>query len=259
MPFHGLPCWFELSVADLEAAQRFYGPLIGWAWSRAEMEGLDYRLACRGADMVAGGFPLDACPPGTPPNWMIYISVEDCDATAQLCTALGGKVWKEPADIPGTGRFAILGDPQGAVIGIMQLEPMDPPSPGGAWNQQAPGYGTWLSLTTPDPLAGLEFYRKLFGWRRNGQFPTGRAGTYFTFAHEGSRIGGALGMAAVPCGTPPHWLPYFSVPSLRAALGQASTTGGTVLQGPVEVPGAAFIATLQDPQGAHFALVARNR
>ncbi|PTV96272.1 putative enzyme related to lactoylglutathione lyase [Rhodobacter aestuarii] len=180
-------------------------------------------------------------------------------ATAQLCADLGGKVWKEPTDIPGTGRFAILGDPQGAMIGIMQLEPMDPPSPSSAWDQRNPGHGTWLDLTCPDPVEGLEFYRKLFGWRRNMQFPAGRAGTYFVFAHEGTRIGGAMGLGAGDCTPPPHWLPYFSVPALRPALEQVTRLGSAVLRGPIEVPGTAFTATVKDPQGAIFALVARSR
>ena len=36
--------------------------------------------------------------------------------TASLAKKLGGKVYKEPTDIPSVGRFAVIADPQGAVI-----------------------------------------------------------------------------------------------------------------------------------------------
>lgn len=108
MSFHGLPCWFELSVPDPDAAEVFYDAALGWAWSRVDMGAFDYHLAQMGEVLVAGGFPLAACPPGTPPNWMIYIAVDDCDASAAQAVALGGKIWKDPDDIPGTGRFAIF-------------------------------------------------------------------------------------------------------------------------------------------------------
>lgn len=256
MSNHGLPCWFELSVPDLDAAQEFYAPLMGWAWSSAGMEGLDYRLASAGKDMVAGGFPISECPPGTPPNWMIYIAVDDVDATAKLAEELRGKIWKAPADIPGTGRFAVLGDPQGAVFGILEPLPMDPPPEGGAWNQRATGHGNWLELMSSDPRASLEFYRRLFDWRRDADFDIGPLGQYYVFAHRGVQIGGMMGLGPAPVS---NWLAYFGVNALDAAVAQVKASGGVLLNGPVEVPGPAFVARLRDPQGAHFALVAPKR
>jgi predicted enzyme related to lactoylglutathione lyase len=56
-----------------------------------------------------------------PPNWGIYIAVADCDGTAQKATALGGRQYVPPTDIPKVGRFAVLSDPQGGVFNIIQL------------------------------------------------------------------------------------------------------------------------------------------
>ena len=42
---HGLPCWYELMTTDLDAAQGFYGALMGWTVTDAGMPGFDYRLA----------------------------------------------------------------------------------------------------------------------------------------------------------------------------------------------------------------------
>ena len=42
---------------------------------------------------------------------------------------------------------------------------------------------------------------------------------------------------------------------VEAAIGRIEKAGGKVAHGPMEVPGGAFIAVAQDPQGAWFAVV----
>jgi predicted enzyme related to lactoylglutathione lyase len=43
-----------------------------------------------------------------------------------------------------------------------------------------------------------------------------------------------------------------------AALARIAEAGGTVVQGPMEVPGGAWIAQARDPQGAFFAITGRR-
>ena len=53
----------------------------------------------------------------------------------------------------------------------------------------------------------------------------------------------------------PLWLFYFVVPDIDAAAEKVKAGGGAVLNGPMEVPGGAWIIQATDPQGAMFALV----
>jgi predicted enzyme related to lactoylglutathione lyase len=59
-----------------------------------------------------------------PPHWVNYVQVHNCDETAAKVTSLGGKVCMPPTDIPNTGRFAMLQDPQGAMLSVIALAPM---------------------------------------------------------------------------------------------------------------------------------------
>ena len=245
---HGLPCWYELMTTDLDAAQGFYGALMGWTVTDAGMPGFDYRLAAAAGTMVAGMMgPGDS---GMPPFWMIYFAADDCDATAAAAQAAGGAVYKAPADIPGTGRFAILGDPQGAAFGILQ--PL-PGGAGGAFDQRKPGHGNWNELMTADPVAAMAFYGTLFGWTEARQFDMGPAGAYRLIGHKGIEIGGIFGL--MPGLARSHWRPYFGLPSASAAVAQITATGGKLIRGPDEVPGGAFTVQATDPQGAAFAVV----
>ena len=51
------------------------------------------------------------------------------------------------------------------------------------------------------------------------------------------------------------WGFYFSVDSIKAAVGRVEAGGGKIFYGPAPVPGGGWIINAQDPQGAMFSLV----
>lgn len=114
----GAFCWIELGTSSQEAAKDFYGKLFGWSFLDNEMgPRMTYTEWILG-DAPIGG--MMAMPSGaqTPPHWLPYFAVADCDAAASKAAALGAKTYVPPTDIPGTGRFAVLADPQGATFAI---------------------------------------------------------------------------------------------------------------------------------------------
>jgi uncharacterized protein len=252
---HGSPCWYELCTAKgaLGAAGDFYGKVLGWSAEDSGMEGFTYHLAKSDGDLVAGLMEMPDDVGEMPPFWMIYFAVDDADKAAADVSGAGGMVHRAPADIPDTGRFAVLGDPQGAGFGVLQPAPMEGGPPAGrAFDQAKAGHGNWNELMTTDPEAGFRFYADLFGWEKSEAVDMGEMGTYQVFSHDGENIGGMMGLgnAPVPC-----WLPYFGANGVTAAIGRIEAAGGKLAHGPMEVPGGAFIAVAQDPQGAWFAVV----
>ncbi|MTH76659.1 VOC family protein [Paracoccus aestuariivivens] len=255
--YHGKPIWFELSAAKggLSDADDFYSKVFGWSVADAGMQGFTYHLASYGGDMVAGMMEMPDDCAEIPPFWMVYFDVDDADAAASKVKSLGGKIFREPADIPRTGRFAILSDPQGAAFGVLQPLPMDkqnPSSDGGAFDQNKESHGNWIELMSSDPKAGFDFYAELLGWTKSTPVDMGEMGTYQLFSWQGADIGGMMGLGNSPV---PNWLPYFGVNGVNDAIERISSGGGELLHGPVEVPGGAFIAFFRDPQGAHFSIV----
>ena len=55
-----------------------------------------------------------------PPNWSVYIGVEDAQAASDYTAANGGNVEFPPMDVPGVGKFSLLRDPQGAYFYAME-------------------------------------------------------------------------------------------------------------------------------------------
>lgn len=114
--------WNELQTHDTAKAMAFYTALFGWGAQTADMGGFDYTAFSVGERPNAGMMAIQPEWGEVPPNWSVYLAVENCDASAEQVTALGGKIIMPPSDIPGTGRFAVIADPQGAVSYIIQLE-----------------------------------------------------------------------------------------------------------------------------------------
>lgn len=249
MSFHGKPCWYELTTRSPAAARAFFGPLLGWTFIDAGMEGFEYGLAQKDGAMIAGIMDPDE---PMPEFWTIYFAVSHCDDAVAKAKILGAQVHRAPEDIPGTGRFAILADPQGAVFGLLQ--PLD--DEGHAFDQGKTGHGNWNELHSSDPEAGFQFYAALLGWSATDAMDMGADGKYQLFSQGGQDIGAVMGMVGQE-GTPPYWLPYFGVPSAGAAATEIGALGGMVLHGPVEVPGGAWIVMATDARGASFAVVGK--
>jgi predicted enzyme related to lactoylglutathione lyase len=237
--------WHELMTTDLPAAQRFYADVAGWTIEDAAMPGMTYLLGRTGGDMVAGlmGLPSTDAAPG----WLGYVGVENVDATAAALDAAGGTVHRPPEDIPGVGRFAVVADPQGAVFALFGADAAPPPT-----DPTTPGRFVWHELLTRDWKAALASYSALFGWQATEAMDMGPMGTYQTFATGGEPVGGMMTVADAPI---PSWLFYITVAGIDAGVVRLTAGGGTVLNGPVEVPGGSWIVQARDPQGAAFALL----
>ncbi|HEX4999249.1 MAG TPA: VOC family protein [Terriglobia bacterium] len=241
--------WYENRTKDVQAAVHFYSDVVGWK-TQPFAEGSDY-LMWVGSQGPLGGvmkLPEDAAHMNIPPHWIAHVQVADVDAAASAVIKLSGKVLRGPEDIPSIGRFAVIADPQGAVICMFKPNtPMTLHDPSKA--QEI----CWNELLTSDSVAALKFYSEIFGWKLMQEMDMGPMGTYRIYGVGEQSLGG---MMTIPAGAPmpPVWVYYVETPDLDAALGRATSAGARVLNGPMDVPGGGRIVQLMDPQGAAFAL-----
>jgi predicted enzyme related to lactoylglutathione lyase len=120
MDSHGHFHWNELMTRDVEKAKKFYAETLGWAFEGMEMPDGTYWIATIEGEPVAGIFDINTPEyQGVAEMWMPYIAVDDIDARVRQAARAGAKVMKEPFDVPGVGRIAMLTEPGGAGIGWM--------------------------------------------------------------------------------------------------------------------------------------------
>ena len=210
-----------------------------------------------GAQGPLGGvtqIPDQAKQMGAPPYWQANVQVANLDTAVAKVKELGGKILVEE-DVPTIGRFAVIADPQGAVIALYtptaEMAPHD---------TSKPGEFQWHELYTSDHAAAFEFYRQVCGWEKIQEHDMGPMGVYVVWGNAGTPFGGMMTMPPGMIGPtgqplPPGWMYYVTVADLDATLERAKSKGARVLNGPMPVPGGARIVQLLDPQGAAFALI----
>ena len=239
--------------ADVAAARKFYTDVVGW---ETEDQGGPHHYVVFKENGV-GRAGLMAIPPdakGMPPAWTGYIAVDDVDAATAKLKREGGTVIKEPQDIPGIIRFAVVADPQGAGFLIakgMVHRQMSAAAPG------ATGTIGWHELYAQDGAAIWPFYEKMFGWTKAEALDMGPMGTYQMFKTGGDPVGGI--MTKPPQVPVTFWGFYINVPTIDAAVARVTKGGGKIINGPMQVPGGSWIVQAIDPQGAYFNLVAAKR
>jgi predicted enzyme related to lactoylglutathione lyase len=119
----GTFAWAELNSRGIDQAKTFYAKVFGWTHETMAGAGAmpDYTTFFASGEPVAGAMPMDAAmPPEIPSYWMPYFGVADVDASFDQARALGAREMVSPTDFPG-GRFAILGDLDGAMFGLMRM------------------------------------------------------------------------------------------------------------------------------------------
>jgi uncharacterized protein len=249
--------WYDVMTTDTVAARNFYCNVVGWQTQGGSgTSGAEYTVFTVNGRGVAGLMPIpeDARRTGVRPAWMWYISVEDVDEAAGRLAREGGKVHRPPCEVPGIIRFAVVADPQGAGFliakGLVADAPPDLPI-------GTPGTIGWRELYAVDGRSAFAFYETMFGWSKSEALDMGPMGIYQLFASGDSPVGGIMTKpAAIPT---PYWGYYFNVDGIDAAAARVTAGGGSITNGPHQVPGGQWVVQCTDPQGAAFALVAMGR
>jgi predicted enzyme related to lactoylglutathione lyase len=251
---HGSFIWYELLTKDPKAAKAFYDDVVGWNIdAEAPPGGMDYRMIVAHDGNVGGVMGLNAemLAGGAQPVWLGYFGVNDVDASVASIVAAGGQVHLPAFDIPDIGRLAMVTDPQGVPFYVMRGSSDESST---AYQRTGLGHVSWNELLTPDDAAALAFYDAQFNIKKTGAMPMGEMGDYSFIAHgDDPQIGAVM---KTPPGAKSGWSFYFRVPDIDAAKAKIEARGGTVRQGPMEVPGGEWVLNATDPEGVVFGLVA---
>lgn len=237
-------CWHDLQTSDKGAAKAFYGGLFGWKFDDHDMGPGGIYTGITAGDKMIGG--VKDAQKGVPPHWVSYATTDDVDAAVERAKKAGGKVLMPGTNIPGIGRFAVLQDPQGAVILPWKGNNVEKPDECGS-----PGVFCWNELVTSDVAAAKRFYGEVFGW--TAKEVQGAFGTYTMLQSGTMEVGGIFPKPPGQPG-PAAWVGYVQSADVDKSAAQAKKLGGKMCVEPADIPGIGRFAVCFDPQGAVFAL-----
>jgi predicted enzyme related to lactoylglutathione lyase len=252
---HGRFVWCDLITSDPKEAEAFYTKVAGWGtmpWTAPTPGSMAYTMWTVAGAPIGGLMALPSGAPA-PPYWLGYVSVPDVDEAVSQAESLGGTTVEKAADIPSVGRFAVLADPQGAMFAVFASAGQTP----GHEGMPLVGEFSWHELMTTAYSSAFRFYQSMFGWEKLSEHDMGPLGVYLEFGRNAAPMGGMFNKPAdVPM--PPNWLQYIHVDSVDRVAELVKESGGTILNGPMDVPGGDRIAQCMDPQAAAFAIHSRK-
>lgn len=120
-PETGSIVWTDLTVPDAEGVRDFYSAVVGWRSEPVDMgEYTDFNMCAPGSGTPSVGVcHARGGNAGLPAQWLIYITVEDVNASASACREQGGKVLMEPKSMGEHGTYCVIEDPAGAVAALI--------------------------------------------------------------------------------------------------------------------------------------------
>lgn len=246
----GTIVWHDLLTDRIDRASRFYADLLGWqyriehasdfAWRPGQPA--DYPLIIS-KQAAHGGFVHPDIQ--VSPGWLAYVMVNDVAGTAERARTLGASILREPFDVPGVGRSALICDPWGAVIcAFSPTHGFPPPS----------GVFVWDQLVTDESAAAQCFYQKLFGWSTT-KITSDVGNEYGLFNSGNAEPVAVLRQSLENSGTRAQWIGFLAVDDLDRSVARAVELGATLVQPPDRLRGAGRFAILRDPVDSRFGLI----
>jgi predicted enzyme related to lactoylglutathione lyase/uncharacterized protein YndB with AHSA1/START domain len=240
-------CWNELLTSDEASATKFYSAVFGWQTAEFPSKDVKYTIWKSQGKGIGGLMkrPLEAIPP----HWLGYVTVSDVDATTKRTGDAGGKVMMPAFDVPSVGRIAVIQDPQGASLGIIQ--PLDKPSNCSA-NQLV-----WCDIPVKDLDRAIRFYSAVLGSPMKKEQHEGMSFAVLPHGNEhgvsGCLTTGCDGHNSEPSQHGP--LLYFNCQGrLDEAVAAVVPNGGKVLQPKHPIGPYGFRSAVLDSEGNRIAL-----
>jgi len=230
--------WHDLLTSDVDAAKRFYGGVFGWSFAD---EG-PYTVISNNGVAIAG-MAKPKFDPGLSSFWLPYLSVGDVDSALATAEGAGAELLKGPGELENRGRYALIGDSQGARLVLLRSSTGDPTS----FKPEINGW-LWNELWSGDMGESLAFYQKLADYQTLPPPPGEPGGDYEVLITDDTW---AAGLTTLPFDKMnSQWVPVIRVADLDQTVARVQEFGGRVVIEPDHSLSKHRVAMIQDPTGA---------
>ncbi len=239
--------WHDLFSSDRQRSADFYRRIAGWhfetehstdfAWGGGEK---DFILALLDGEAGAG---IAETPDTLQDGWVPYIEVLDVDTAVANAERLGGLVVREPFEVPGVGRNALVEDPLGSLTGLA-LSRHDYPAPTRQFGPEV-----YLSSASDFPT---EFYSRMFDWTVRKD--TARAQTDAVIHKASGEVVAKHVQGEVP-NSKAMWVPNLKVNNPQNALSLVETLEAETIRATALGEGYTLV---RDPCGAFACLKVKS-
>jgi uncharacterized protein len=235
--------WHDLLTDDAAASRTFYGSLFGWTFQPAQGIEPGYVIIKQAGYPIGGIVTIEKG--RAVPQWLSYVTVSNVEQASAAFSESGGRVYRAPLNVRKDLRVAVVGDAQGAPLGLASRGRETP-------DQRLPSMNRWLWMeyVAVDAPSALDFYGRVVGFTSD-VLETREGMTYHLLKTDRPRAG----LFHSPWKRASSaWLPYLRVEDPGAMAARAAQLGGSVVLAPTVGVRNGSLAIVLDPAGAPLAL-----
>ena len=156
---HGKLIWADLYTGDVKASLNFYTKTFGWAVKKFGKESAQYHLLYDNEQPIAGVLARPAQRNKTENAlWIGSIATDDVQGNVNSATKNNATIILEPHDFALYGKRAVIADPQGGVIGLLDLDANNKA------HQKISNKWDWAQLFSVDTKKAATFYQGTFNY-----------------------------------------------------------------------------------------------
>ncbi|MEM8771767.1 MAG: VOC family protein [Pseudomonadota bacterium] len=112
--------WRDLTVEDAAGVRDFYAAVTGWTVQATSMGDYDdYTMMAANGEPAGGVCHARGPNEDLPPQWLMYVVVENLEKSLDEALKRGGAVVAKPRGLMG-GKMAVVKDPAGAVVALWE-------------------------------------------------------------------------------------------------------------------------------------------
>ena len=247
--------WHDLLSDTPGETRTFYSELFGWEFKSLDVIGGNYEIISHEGKAIGGMVDQTRLPTTADiSQWVVILAVADVAAAADAVVTAGGKVFTPPTSLGARGEIAVVADPQGAVVALLQTGGDDPTDAGA---DVANGGFLWNELWAENVDTATEFYQNIAPYTLEElTFNAGDDNVPYRVLSSQGRARVGIRSNPVPDSSP-RWQSYLRVESLgamEAILSRVPELGGSVLMMATERPEGGYVSVIEDPSGAVVAL-----
>lgn len=238
---HGKLVWADLYTGDVDASLKFYRNTFGWTVKEFAKDKAKYHILYDDGQAIAGVLARDSKRNKTDNAlWVGSIDTDNVSSRSELSTKNNASIILAPHDFKLYGKRAVLADPQGAVIALLELDPSN------INHKNISNKWDWAQLFSTDTKQAALFYQDTFDYSIE---PINSKKDSFYLIQAGM-VQASIVKLPESFEQRDRWVNFVEVDSLTSILSKAIKNGAKVIYQPT----GNSLAIITDPNGALLGL-----
>lgn len=233
--------WADLYTGNVESSLTFYTNTFGWSVKKFGQDNSRYHLLYDGAKPIAGVLARSAQRNKTENSlWIGSIATSNVQAGVDRATENKATIILAPHDFALYGERAVIADPQGGVIALLNLDEQQKS------HQKISHKWDWAQLFSVNTQQAAKFYQNTFNY--SIEAVDNNKSSFYLLQQEAIRA--SIVHLPTSFEQRDRWVNFVEVTSLKVTLAAAIKNGANIIY----QPEGDQLAIISDPNGALLGL-----